>query len=282
MRRPTSRSSATVRGMPVPRAQLKVFSPLESFPPRERERWASYVEAAGGLTRTEHADVEDAAATRLLTGRASPGPDAALVRRAGRQVLVCPLDLELRAAVAMESFRRTIPDAVADAFVPDQRLRGVFESLSTSGRMPHVIDEPWSVPLHWFVAFDPSERRLREHPEGHGPRLVYVSTCDQALDRLEQAIEVVEDTLEDGEDILAALASITAWVDTFDPASLLELDYARVASLFTPEELRGDTTCEDLWQAIEALEVGDLLTAAATYGVVRARWSDRWTLQHVN
>ncbi len=276
------RSSATVLRMPVPRAQLKVFAPLESFPPRERERWAAYVDAAGGLTRTEHADVEDAAATRLLTGRASLGPDAALVRRAGRQVLVCPLDLELRAAVAMESFRRTIPDAVADAFVPDVRLRGVLESLSTSGRMPHVIDEPWSVPLHWFVAFDPSERRVREHPEGHGPRLVYVTTCDQALDRLEQAIEVVEETLEDGDDILAALASITAWVDAFDPSSLLELDYARVAALFTPEEIRGDTTCEDLWQAIEALEVGDLLTAAATYGVVRARWSDRWVLQHVN
>jgi hypothetical protein len=109
-----------------------------------------------------------------------------------------------------------------------------------------------------------------------------VTSCGLALDRLEQAIEVIEETLEDGEDILAALASVTAWVDSFDPSSLLELDYARVASLFTPDELRADTTCEDLWQTIEALEVGDLLTAAATYGVVRARWTDRWVLQHVN
>ncbi len=268
--------------MLVPRAQLKVFSPLESFPPRERERWAAYVDAAGGLTRSEHADAEQAAATRLLMGRTLFGQDAALVRRAGKQVLVCPLDLELRAAVAMETFRRRIPDTVVAAFVPDGRVRGQLESLSSTGQVPHVLDEPWSVPLHWFVAFDPSERRIREHPEGHGARLVYVTTCDQAMERLERAIEVVEETLEDGEDVLAALASVTAWIDTFDPASLLELDYAQVAGLFTGGELREDRSCEEIWQAITALEAGDLLTAAATYGVVRARWSDRWSLEHAN
>lgn len=268
--------------MLAPRAQLKVFSPLESFPARERAHWSAYVAADGGLTRSQHASAEDAAATRLLTGRAVPGREAALVRRAGRQVLICPLDLELRAAVAMESFRRTVPDIVVDAFEPDPGLRRTLEELSSSGRAPHVLDEPWSVPLHWFIGFDPDERRFREHPEGRGARVLYVTTCGQALDRLERAIEVVELTLEDGEDILAALASMTTWADSFDPASLLELDYAGVAGLFSPQQLRADTSCEDLWQAIEALEAGDLLTAAATYGVVRARWSDRWVLQHAN
>lgn len=268
--------------MLVPRAQLKVFSPLESFPPRDRERWAAYVDGAGGLTRSEHADAERAAATRLLMGRTLFGQDAALVRRAGDQVLICPLELELRAAVAMDIFRQQVPDAVVAAFVPDGRVRGQLESLSSTGRVPHVLDEPWSVPLHWFVAFDPSERRLREHPEGHGPRLVYVTSCGQAMERLERAIEVVEETLDDSEDVLAALASITAWIDTFDPASLLELDYGRVAGLFTSEQLRLDHSCEEVWQSIAALEAGDLLTAAATYGAVRARWSDRWTLEHAN
>ncbi len=266
----------------VPRAQLKVFSPLEAFPPRERERWAAYVDEDGGLTRSEHEHAEEAAATRLLMGRTLFGPDAALVRRAGEQVLICPLELDLRAAVAMESFRQRIPDAVMAAFVPDGRVRGQLASLSSTGRVPHVLDEPWSVPLHWFVAFEPVERRLREHPEGHGGRLLYVTTCGQALERLERAIEVVEETLEDGEDVLAALASVTAWIDTFDPSSLLELDYAQVAGLFTDDELRRDRSCEELWQAIEALEVGDLMTAAATYGVVRARWSERWAHEHAN
>ncbi len=268
--------------MLVPRAQLKVFSPLESFPPKERERWAAYVDSAGGLSRTEHVHAEEAAATRLLSGRTLFGPDAALVRRAGDRVLVCPLEIDLRAAVAMESFRRSVPEAVVAAFVPHGRVRGQLESLSSTGRIPHVLDEPWSVPLHWFVAFDPSERRLREHPEGHGPRLMYVTTCGQATERLERAIEVVEETLEDGEDVLAALASLTAWLDNFDPSALLELDYGRVAGLFTDEELRRDRSCEEVWQAIAALESGDLLTAAATYASVRERWSDRWSLEHAN
>ena len=215
-------------------------------------------------------------------GRTLSGSAAALVRRAGSQVLVCPLELELRAAVAMDIFRQQVPDAVVAAFVPDGRVRGQLESLSSSGRIPHVLDEPWAVPLHWFAAFDPSERRLREHPEGHGPRLLYVTTCGQAMERMERAIVVVEETLEDGEDVLAALASLTAWIDAFDPASLLELDYAQVARLFTPEQLRLDRSCDEIWQAIAALEAGDLLTAAATYGAVRARWSDRWSLEHAN
>ena len=266
----------------APRAQLKVFSPLEAFPPHERQRWAAYVDQGGGLTRREHEDAEQVATTRLMMGRTLFGPDAALVRRMGDQVLICPLELDLRAALAMENFRRRVPESVMATFVPDSRVRGQLASLSSTGRVPHVLDEPWSVPLHWFAAFEPEERRLREHPEGHGLRLMYITTCGQALERLERAILVVEETLEDGEDVLAALASVTAWIDAFDRASLLELDYAQVAGLFTDDELRRDRSCEELWQSIAALEVGDLMTAAATYGALRSRWSDRWAYEHAN
>lgn len=268
--------------MRVPRSQLKVFSPLDAFPEAERERWTAYVRAAGGLTRRQHADAEAAAATRLLIGLTPLSPDAALVRRHGRRVMVCPLDLDLRAARALTAFRQTVPDALVDTFVPSRTLRGALETLASTNRAPHVLDEPWSVPLHWFVAFDPAERRVRDHPEGHGVRVLYVTRCDQALERLERAAEVVEGTIEDGEDILDSLESLTSWLEAFDPSSLLELDYGSVAGLFAAAQLREDTTCEDLWDAVEALEQGDLMTAAAGYGIVRARWSAQWAMQRTN
>jgi hypothetical protein len=260
----------------VPRAQLRVFSPLDDFPPEERERWSTYVDAGRGLTRREVTATEDRlAAVRLLTGRSPLGPEAALVRRAGRRILVCPLDLDLRAAHALASFRRHVPEEVLPSFVPDARAVERLERLSGEGRAPHILDEAWVVPLHWFVAFGPDERHLTDPPEGAGPRVTHLTTCGQGLARLERAIDAVETTIEDGEDVLAALAGTAAWLDAFDASSLLELDYGGVAAMLEDEQLREDTTCEELWEAIEALVAGDLLAAAAAYGVARARWS-RW------
>jgi hypothetical protein len=267
----------------VPVAQLKVFTPLEAFPPRERERWTSYVSAGQGLSRRQLADAEaDDSAARLLRGRSPLGPEAALVRRTGERTLLCPLQLELRAAFALASFRRQVPEALLDAFLPDQRTRGSLEAMIASGRVPHILDEPWAVPLHWFVAFDPSERRFNDPAEGRGPRVVHLTTCDQAAERYERAISIIENTVEDGEDLLAELAGTAAWIDAFDPSSLLELDYGRVAGLLSKAELEADRTCEELWQALAALEAGDLLGAAAYYGVARSRWTHRRAKQHAS
>jgi hypothetical protein len=269
--------------MLVPRAQLKVFSPLEAFPPHERERWQTYVDEGRGLSRREMVAVEAGTAlTRLISGRPRLGEDAALVRRVGRRQLICPLQLDLRAAVALDSFRRTVPPAAFEAFVPDPRGAARLAELTASGHAPHVLDEAWVVPLHWFVAFEPGDRRLTDPPEGTGPRMVHLTAVERALERLDHAIEVVERTLEDGEDVLADLASLSAWLDTFDPTSLLELDYGGVARTFSRDELLADHTCEELWRAVEALESGDLLGAAAAYGMARARWSDRRAKQHAS
>lgn len=269
--------------MPVPRAQLKVFSPLDAFPPLERERWRSYVAAGRGLTRREVAAAEaGAAVSRLVTGRSRLGPEAAIVRRAGHRTLICPLQLELRAAVALASFRRVVPPTAFGAFLPAGQPLTRMEALSASGRAPHVLDEPFAVPLHWFVAFDPEERRLTDPPEGAGPRLVYLTSVAQAQDRLDHAIDVVESTVEDGEDVLAALADVATWLDAFDPASLLELDYGGIARTMPVDALREDRSCAELWRAIDALDTGDLLGAAAAYGVARARWNDHRARQHAS
>jgi hypothetical protein len=266
--------------MEVPRAQLRVFSPLESFAPRDRERWRTYVDAGGGLTRRQVADVESGAArARLLTGRTPYGPDAALVRRMGERVLLCPLQLELRASLALEEFRRTVPDAAYAAFLP----RGDAGTGGTSTtRVPHILDAPWVVPLHWFVAFGPDERRLHDAPEGAGPSLRYLSSVERATSRLAHVIEVVEERTEDGEDILAVLADLAVWLDAFDATSLLELDYAGVGRAMTAQELRDDTTCADLWEAVAGLEAGDGLAVAAAYSVAVGRWRRLQAAQHAS
>lgn len=274
--------STSVTDVIVPRAQLKVFSPLETFPPRDRERWAAYARDGRGLTRRELAVAEGDHAARFVVGRSRLAPEAALVRRLGHRVLVCPLDLDLRAAIAFDAFRRRVPEEALPAFVPDVRAREQLDVGAQPGRVPHVRDEPWAVPLHWFVAFDPSERRFTDPAEGAGPRVVHLTTVEQAVARVEHVSDVIGTAIEDGEEVLVELADLAAWLERFAPASVLELDYGRVAASFAREELAADRTCADLWEAVEALEHGDALAAAAAYATARARWRGRRAAEHAS
>lgn len=267
----------------VPCAHLRAFEPLDAFPAAERERWTRYVSDGQGMTRPQALETEDeVSTTRLLHGRGYSGEEAALVRRVGQRIHVCPLQLDLRAATALDEFRRRIPEVVADAFLPDPRTRRDLERLARSGRQPHTLDAPWALPLHWFVAFDPDDRHLVDAPEGRGQRVVHLTSADQAIERLNRAIGIVEATLEDGEDVLAALADVAAWLDGFDERSIIELDYGGITRLLDPSDLASDRTCEDIWKALDSLGQGDLLGAAAYYGVARSRWSPLREKQHAS
>jgi hypothetical protein len=266
----------------VPTAQLRVFAPLEWFPPRERERWAAYVDAGQGLTKSQMVAAEHAAAARLLVGHAVLGPDAALVRRSGDRFLICPLQLDLRAAHALTVFRRRVPEVIADLFLPHRSSREQLTARAASGRIPHILDEPWAVPLHWFVAFAADERHVTDPLEGSGPRVRFLTTVGQAVLRVERAIDVVEATIEDGDEVLLTLADLAGWLDLFPTDAVLELDYASVAATLTADELRTDRTCEDLTEALDALAEGDMLAAAAAYGSARARWMHRRAREHAS
>jgi hypothetical protein len=270
--------------MIVPRVQLRVYAPLDSFAAGERRRWQTYVDAGRGLTRAELAEAESGASVaRLITGRRQfDRRDAALVRRAGQRVLVCPLDLELRAAVALASFAQLVPPRVLDAFVPDPVHRGRLQQVAATGRTPHILDEPFAPPLHWFLAFEPQERRLRENPMGTAPRVVHLTGIELALDRLERVIDVVEVRIEDGDELLLQLAELVAWLDAFPDDAILELDYGGAVDAFTTQQLRAESCCAALWQAVDALDAGDLPAAFGAYDVASSFWAPTRDRQHAS
>ncbi|MFP5309717.1 MAG: hypothetical protein ACLGIR_09085 [Actinomycetes bacterium] len=269
--------------MLVPTGYLRAFQPLDAFPPPERARWEAYVAAGAGVSLSESLEVEASVTrARLLTGRMPRLADAALVRRAGERVHVCPLQLDLRAATALRELRAEVPEPVVAELVPDQAARDALDLLAASGRVPHILDAPWAIPLHWFAAFDPEERHLVDPPEGRGPRLTYLTTAGQAAGRIEDAIVVVEETIEDGEDVLAALADVGAWLDLFDDTAIVELDYGSLVACFDRVELEGDRTCHEVTKALEGLADGDPMAAAAYYGVARSRWGALRGRQHAS
>ena len=218
----------------VPRATLRAYEPLAAFPSPEREQWAAQVAAGNALSRSEAFAREDqTSVARLLTGRGSFAPGTALVRRVGGAVHICPLQLEVRVANGLRVLRAMLPDEVLHELLPDLEVRSHLDRIADDDPPVHVLDSAWSVPLPWFLAFQPDDRHVVDHPEGRGTRLVYLTRAELANQRLRRALAIVEATIEDGEDILAAVAHVDAWVDTFDPDTLIELDYGSVAAQFS-------------------------------------------------
>jgi len=257
----------------VPCAYLRAFEPLDAFPASARARWGGYVSAGAGMTTGQAIDVEArTAASRVLTGREIPH-DEALVRRVGSRIHVCPLELELRSAVAAVAFRELVPAEVVDTFIPPAEARRALEAVHRAERPPHIREATWVVPLHWFALFDPTERHHVDPPEGRGPRLTYLTSAAAALDRLEHVVDVVDRRIQEAEPLLALLADLMDWGEQFSPDSIFELDYGGLTALVPAPLLAEDHSCGDLWQAVNALDDADPLGAAAYYGALRARWS---------
>lgn len=267
----------------VPCAYLRVFEPLDAFPETERERWGRYVASGRGLTVRAALRAEARYATaRLLTGH-QPVPDrVALVRRVGRRVHLCPLQLAERHAVALLEFRRMLPEPALDAFVTPGESRSAAVAVQQLERPPHIQASSWEVPLRWFVAFVPSERHLVDPPEGRGPRLTYLTSVAAALDRLERVIDVVETTVEDGDEIVDALADLVDWLASFAEDSILELDYGGLTAVIPGPDLATDDSCAELWDVVEGLERGDALTAVSGYETVAARWQALRSVHRAN
>jgi hypothetical protein len=257
----------------VPATQLRVYVPLDTMPPDERLHWQRYLDEGGGITREEAARLEDRdALRRLVTGRMHRGVEEAMVRRAGRRVLLCPLDLDVRIEVALAAFLRAAPSALVRAMDPDGTLMDQPTVRTGRVRAPYILDEPWAPPRMWFACFDPSERRVHDHPEGAGRRISYLTSVGLADERIGRMLDVLEQHVRPDHDLLLDLALVGSWLGDFDDSSLLELDYRDVARHFTGAELAADHSCRELWDAIDALDVGAYDRAIAALSAYDERW----------
>lgn len=244
--------------------------PTDTLGPRDRARWAP--DRALGHREARRAE-DTVARLRLLTGRGSLPQDAVLVRRAGDQQFVCPLQYDVRSAVGLRVLQDTVPDQVVDLLLPVGALRSRLDAVAAVGGVRTIVDAPWAVPIPWFVLFDDGERRFLHPPEGTGPRLLYLTTVGTGLQRIERVVEAME-VVEDADELVEDLADLAGWLESFDPRSLLELDYAGLGRMLGAERLEADRSVHEVWSAVEGLESGDLLAAVAYYGALRGRWRD--------
>ena len=210
--------------------------------------------------------------------------EGCFIRRLDDKVFVCPWRTRLRMLAGLLAFRGSVPEEIADAFVPRAEAERAAHELAAMGeRDPemksHILHANWHVPLRWFAAFDPSERTLIE--DRRGLRIRYEAPLGDAQRRLARALEILESSpIDDG--VTDAVRELSAWLNEFSAEGLLELDYAGVSSAFDSDELVNDQSAAEVWTCLGALASGDLLRAGETFEALSERWTEIRALEVVN
>jgi hypothetical protein len=266
----------------VATSYLRVYQPIASFPADERRRWV--VDSSGAT------DDERAVARRWLIAGSLPADpslaptEGAFVRKLNGATYVCPWRTRLRMLAGLLAFRGTIPEEIADAFVPeDEARRAATELARLDADHPdvrsHILHANWHVPLRWFVTFDDSERILTEDKQGL--RIRYESNLAEGVARLERALSILESSWIDST-VTETVRELLAWLEGFAEEGLIELDYGSVGGIFSHEDLLEDHSAAEVWTCLEALAAGDVVTAGRVFGSLSDRWTEVRAREIVN
>ena len=259
-------------------AYLRVYQPLASFPARERAHWAAYVESGQYLPeRLLIGREERRGLARALGVAVGADREHALVQRVGATVYLCPLRTELRTLQSLVAFHRSLPDEVAEAFLPRQEVERAVRTLERlrreqPGSQSHILQAGWHVPLPWFALFEGSERQLEPATAGQAARLTYQASMANARARISRALGVLQELVDDA-DMITSVEELREWLHGFDPDSLVQLDYGGLTKVIPFGDLVDDRSAAEVWEALEALEEGDLDRSAELYGLLSERWS---------
>jgi hypothetical protein len=259
----------------VPSAYLRVFQPLDGFERQEQLHWERYFLDGSQSTSIRRRYADHEASTGLGIIAPAEGEHAEIRVIDGR-TYVSPWRMHLRVLAALLSFATTKPLELSDRFVTKPEARRAGRQLSKLRRrdpraVAFVHQSAWHVPIRWFVLFDDGERWLGEDEFGR-TRLRYRTTARRAMRRAERAVPVLRRT--DLGPISELILDLHQWLAVFDPASLLELDYATLCDFMSWDELDDDRSSRDLHEALDALELGEFPRSADIYQAVLTHWAE--------
>jgi hypothetical protein len=254
----------------VPSAELRVYQPLDAFPPHEQAHWERHIVGGALLFGAPRYRQEVTPASQGMLVPA--GDEGAYVKVVDGRYYVCPWRTKLRVLAAMLSFREASGFDDPSAFVPDASAKRAAKELRRlrrrdPGQISSIMHSPWHVPVRWFLLFEDDERRLLEH-DGHH-RLSYLTTTRKAMHRAGEAVPVLRRS-ELGP-IGEMIVELHQWLALFDAGSLLELDYGALCRQLTWDEMDDDHSAAEIHDAMRALSDKEYPRSADLYQSVLAR-----------
>ncbi|MDJ0923297.1 MAG: hypothetical protein QNJ77_01940 [Acidimicrobiia bacterium] len=184
---------------------------------------------------------------------------------------VCPRYPRLRMLEGVLAFNSAFPDA---GLIPQTELVTANDELSrlrseSPAARSHILTSPWHVPIRWFAAFLHEDKELYEAAAGISVR--YRTLMGDAQERVARATQIVAGAGFDPS-IVGQVEGLESWLRRFPPDAMLELDYARVAELFSEGDLVLDDSAADAASSLLALELGNFEEAGTFYAKIARRW----------
>lgn len=194
---------------------------------------------------------------------------------------LCPRFARLRMLEGAVAFDKTYPGG---RLIPELAVENVKDELTSirstiPGAKSHILTSPWFVPLRWFAGFTPDDRSIYQTNGSMSVR--YRAPMASVVRRVDRAVRAL-DGARFGPGALVPLRDLARWLGGFTEDAVVELDYARVAQLFSDADLALDDSSALVSQSIAALESGDFATAGLRYREVATRWAPGQARAFVN
>ena len=194
---------------------------------------------------------------------------------------LCPRHPRLRMLEGMLAFNNAFPEA---ALIPQTELVTANDELTRlRDRSPqvrsHILTSAWHVPIRWFAAFMHEEKEIYETERGLSVR--YRTSLRAAVERVSRAAQIVEGAGFDA-GVVGQIEGLESWLQRFDDESMLELDYDRVAELFSEGDLVLDESVAETASSMHALELGNYQEAGEFYARIARRWGRAQSLAFAN
>jgi hypothetical protein len=256
---------------------LRVYQPFAALSDEER----SLVEVHRA---SRSADAEATVKRPVLALLAPEECSEVYEKQVDGETFFCPTHPRLRWLLGLASFERSTPNVALGLFFTRQEIAAARRELEVierdhPGIRPPIVQAVWHVPPRWFVCFTDAERRFEQ--AGEHPAIRYETTVEKARERVGSAL----DTLTGGivhPVIVGMIYELKEWLGSFDDRSVLELDYASVATLFDADDLADDHSSADVWSSIKAIGEGDGMKAGLYYRRVNERWTRSRTREALN
>ncbi|MBA3233698.1 MAG: hypothetical protein H0T17_07095 [Propionibacteriales bacterium] len=252
---------------------LRVYEPLAALDQATRESVREDLQSSTDTTNT--LTTEQSTVLRRAVSSAALGDDQGagtyVMRVAGRS-FYCPSDMPLRSWLSLTALVSS-GDANAQLLFAPESIAVADENFLSWRRqnpqaVPHIRQTTWGVPRTWFLLVRDREREL--YDAGPFDSIRYRAKVIDARRRVITSHAVLEQVIDDA-DLSAELIDLGGWLDSFDPAGWVELDYAGVAQ-YLGDQLDDDHSADDVSRALTALRQGDWPTAGATYRAFEERW----------
>ncbi|MGO2053415.1 hypothetical protein CIK76_09690 [Glutamicibacter sp. BW80] len=258
-------------------AHLRVYEPLDAF-----EDWAQSIILRTGQRSASHWDSfeNERLWERTLRPISDPFPHHEAEHFRSLKILdyegnehtrYCPGQLQARSLLAAEEAEEAIRTEVLDLLVPPAARSANAERVNPDRLAAdlthlHTRTSTWGIPLSWFALFREDDEYEQVHVDDRLLTVRLIVPFDQAVERLSWAVQTLV-TYAPQAPLFEELGALGSWLESFDSRSVIELDYGMLAEIVWPDE-----SANDLMHGIQAIEDGDLPTAAAAYRRLTNRW----------